>query len=152
MAAVVTKPWDKLPKPSVSHASQYIYGLTAATSTQSGCSVSGQFTTMKLSASKNSVNLKPQQLNRPKMPQKLVPLTYAEHVALGAELKAMRERLLDIVIRSSRSYGVRASVTKRADRAAVSVDQLRCVLDSILCQSLPATDGSWCGVYYGNKS
>lgn len=83
---------------------------------------------------------------------KLVPLTYEEHVTLGVNLKAVREQLLTIVIRTSRGYGVSSRSVKLADQATVAVDRLRCELDSLLCQSLAPSDSSWRGVYYGKNS
>lgn len=82
---------------------------------------------------------------------KPVPLTYEEHVAFGVELKAIREQLLGILIRACSAYGVSSESVKQANRAVTSVDRLRCYLDGRLCESLPATDDSWRGVYYGNK-
>lgn len=84
---------------------------------------------------------------KPKQPA----LTYAEHVTLGIELKAMRKRLIELLIRMSSNYGVSSKIVKETNRAYISIDHLRCELDNILCASLPANDDSWHHVYYGDK-
>lgn len=68
---------------------------------------------------------------------------------IGAQLKRIREELVAVLIQVSNSQGVSSPVTKMADRATNSVDSLRSQLDSVLCASLPLSDESWRGVYYG---
>lgn len=79
------------------------------------------------------------------------PLTFEEHVALGDDLKVARDRLLKLVIRAYNSYGKSTRIGRRANRALISVDNLRCELDNLLCGSLPLTDDRWRGVYYGKR-
>ncbi len=83
--------------------------------------------------------------------QKLASITYAEHVVIGSDLKNIRERLLQILIRNCRSYGPGSKAALATDRVIGAVDKLRCELDSRLCQSLPSNNDSWRGVYYGSN-
>ena len=82
---------------------------------------------------------------------KHVKLTHAEHVEIGGKLKEIRAELMTILLRVCKSEGTSSPVTKAADRATGSVDNLRSRLDSVLCASLPLSDDSWRGVYYGGK-
>lgn len=82
---------------------------------------------------------------------KLNKLTYEEHVQIGAQLKQARIDLSALALRLAASEGKNSSVTRAVNRAVDSAGSLRARLDSVLCASLPLTDESWRGVYYGNR-
>ena len=84
--------------------------------------------------------------------QKLVPLSYEEHVAIGKELKATRVRLRNLVLQLCRAYGVSSKPVKHADQAFDRLSLLRFELDNKLCGELPLTDDRWRGVYYGENT
>lgn len=76
-------------------------------------------------------------------------LIYEKHMEIGRQLKQVRECLIAIALRISHSEGSSSPITKAADRATASVDNLRSRLDNALCASLLPSDESWRGVYYG---
>ena len=78
-------------------------------------------------------------------------LTYDEHVEIGGKLKKLRSELMEITVRLRRAHGSTSPVIKAADRAMAGVNDLRNRLDSQLCASLPPSDESWRGVYYGEN-
>jgi hypothetical protein len=79
--------------------------------------------------------------------------TVAQHKALGAELKATRLRLQTIAIELSKHYPNDSRVVRRAFGAQDAVDQLRCVLDDVVCQENPtASDADTIGCYYGHQA
>jgi hypothetical protein len=64
-------------------------------------------------------------------------LTQEEHVQLGTELRAMRDRLLRTVIELSRRYAIRSKSVLLASRAEIAVGDLRCELDDLFLAENP---------------
>ena len=81
---------------------------------------------------------------------KKVKLALEDHVKIGKRLKRARRDVLETYLSLCRSEGSRSSAAKAAKRSLGEIDNLRCRLDSLLCESLPAGDDSWKGVYYGD--
>ena len=81
------------------------------------------------------------------MSRKLTGLTFEEHQQLGAELKALHNRLNEIVMQLGNAYGVASKATRRADKMQAYLHQLRSELDSQLFKE--CRDHANTHVYYG---
>jgi hypothetical protein len=81
-------------------------------------------------------------MGRKRYPKQL-PL--AEHLSLGPELKAIRNRLLELSVRISNAYGTSDKRGRYAHQAYIAVDNLRCLLDDDLLRDHP----DQVRVYYG---
>jgi|GEM_PF-3092171 len=75
-------------------------------------------------------------LKRPKK----VPLTFQEHDALGAELQAMRDRLLKIAVMIGNRYPKRSREGIGAGKALRAVDNLRFWMDGRVGVDCPGLD------------
>lgn len=75
------------------------------------------------------------------------PLTLDQHKALGSELKAMRDRLLEISLQFD---GARSGATpaRHARLAMADVDRLRSALDNILLRDGGPDFNELINVYY----
>ena len=78
-----------------------------------------------------------------------VPLTYAEHVALGHELKQVRDALHDLYVDLGAHYprSGHMKLLRAASKAVDQVSELRNQLDNQLFKDCPGSE--WRGVYYG---
>ena len=72
-------------------------------------------------------------------------LTLDEHRALGAELQAIRDRLVKITVITGNSYP--AKVGRCASRAVETIDKLRSELDNRMFAENP-NNGMMANVYY----
>jgi hypothetical protein len=66
------------------------------------------------------------------------PLTYVEHIEVGAGLQRMRDELLTGLIEIAGAYPKVSKVHTAADRAFEAVERLRCEMDSQLALDHPA--------------
>lgn len=74
-------------------------------------------------------------------------LTWEEHQALGAELQAMRNRLVQLTVELHTAYPL--AVANLASGAAESVDKLRCKMDDLVISEHPARETrELIGTYY----
>lgn len=83
---------------------------------------------------------------------KRVKLVPEDHVKIGNDLKRARQDLLKTYLSLCDSEGSSSSMARAAKRTLDGINDLRCRLDSLLCEGLPACDDSWKGVYYGDLS
>ena len=75
-------------------------------------------------------------------------LTAKRHREVGAELLAIRNRLVTLSVEVMNAYPVASPVSRAADRVCTSVDTLRCKLDSLVYAESPGVSGM-SKVYYG---
>jgi len=64
-------------------------------------------------------------------------LTFEEHDALAAELFAMRNHLIDVIVQLGGAYPKANPVNRYVDRAEHNLDMLRCVLEDHLFHEHP---------------
>jgi hypothetical protein len=65
-----------------------------------------------------------------------------DHRRLGAELKAMRDRLVEITVRLGGAYGLSDRIVITADRTWREIDELRSALDNEILTNYPTMPGS----------
>ncbi len=79
-------------------------------------------------------------------------LLLEDHQRLGAELKAMRDRLVEITGRLGGAYSVNDRIVIKADRVWREIDELRSALNSDVVASYPLMPGSeLMKIYYPDK-
>ncbi len=75
-----------------------------------------------------------------------------DHRRLGAELKAMRDRLVEITKRLSDAYGSNDRIVITADRTWREIDELRSQLDNEVLAKYPTVPGhELMKIYYPGK-
>ena len=78
------------------------------------------------------------------------PLSWEEHLELGAELKSIRDRLLHIAMEMSNRVGKATKASRTAHAAQRSVDELKCEMDSLVFKAFPEKGfDDLVRVYYG---
>ena len=80
---------------------------------------------------------------------KKIPFTFEEHDALGAELQAMKDRLMKIAINIGNRYPVRSREAIGAEKALQAINDLRSTMDDRVGIDCPGLDDkSLNKVYY----
>lgn len=75
-----------------------------------------------------------------------------DHRRLGTELKAMRDRLVEITVRLGNVYELNDRIVITADRSWRAIDELRSALDNYLFTTYPAVPGKeLMTIYYPGK-
>jgi hypothetical protein len=75
-----------------------------------------------------------------------------DHRRLGIELKAMRDRLVEITVRLGGVYQLNDRIVINADLAWRAIDELRSTLDNYLFANYPAIPGKeLMTIYYPGK-
>ena len=64
-----------------------------------------------------------------------------DHRRLGAELKAMRDRLVEITVRLGEVYELTDRIVINADRSWRAIDELRSALDNYIFINYPTMPG-----------
>jgi hypothetical protein len=76
-----------------------------------------------------------------------------DHRRLGSELKAMRDRLVEIAVRLGGAYPLTDRIVIIADRTWREIDELRSALDNDVFTSYPMMQGSeLMKIYYPGKN
>jgi hypothetical protein len=65
-----------------------------------------------------------------------------DHRRLGAELKAMRDRLVEITVQLGSAYAVSDRIVVVAERSWREIDELRAALDNDVFTNYPTMSGS----------
>jgi len=80
-------------------------------------------------------------------------MTYEEHKKNGIRLKEMYNYLTHLYCELSNQYGMRNKTARAADKAQKALSNLKCVLDSKVCEENPEkTNKEVLNVYYGKTS
>lgn len=83
------------------------------------------------------------------MPRRKPDLPICEHIALGAELTQMQERVVKISVQLSNAYPVSSRAVDLARRVDRALNALRCELDSVSARENPGDDNWAPNIYYG---
>ena len=75
-------------------------------------------------------------------------LSLDEHLALGRELKTMRERLVSLAVELGNKYSLSTNVLRKADKTYRAIDELRWKLEDIVFGEHPEREGANFRIYH----